>query len=213
MYNGLSILLGKPHSGKSHLIKYLVREICNSTPIQMVLLFSKSSGTPQYNYIPSQWQYDGFDIDKLNQVYRMQRALQMNGFKPLSILLIFDDCIDKRNGGGLFLDVINNHRHLNLTIIYSLQFLSGNISTNFREVVNRAFLFRQDSETAIKSSRASFIPWIDTKEYSTINFNLPKYSFIHVNRGEQSCEVSKAPESIPEYRILYRNKITPESVD
>ena len=209
MYNGLSIIVGRPHSGKSHLIRYLIYEICNSSHVDMVLLFSKSSGTPQYSYIPSQWQYDGFDIAKLQQIYNMQRSLQKSGYRPLSLLIIFDDCIDQQNRSQLFLDFINNHRHLNMSIIYSLQFLSNNISTNFREVVNRAFIFKQDSENSLKACREAFTPWIDRERFRSANFDLTKYSCLLVNKDEMTCESTRAPARIPDYSIIYRSQISP----
>lgn len=210
MYNGLSIILGKPKSGKTHLIKYLVREICNHHGIEIVLLFSKSSGTPQYNYIPRQWQYSGFDTEKLNQIYSMQRALQQEGFIPPKILLIFDDCIDKKNQTQLFLDMVNNHRHLNFTVLYTLQFLSNNISTNFREVVNRAFVFKQDSANSLKSARDAFAPWLPQREFDNFVFNLNQYESLLIDKDEMTCSIVKAPSTIKNYSIAYRDEISPQ---
>lgn len=210
MYTGLNIIIGKPHSGKSHLIRYLVREICFNNNIDIVILFSKSSHTPQYDYICREWQHPTFNTDKLQQIFDMQRSLQQQGLQPFNILLIFDDCIDKKNQTQLFLDTINNHRHLNITIIYSLQYMLGNINCNFREVVNKAFIFRQDSDNAIKGANKTFLPWLARDEYDEINYSLPDYHFVLVNKDEMAYDICIAPAQTPSYFIEYKDTIEPK---
>lgn len=202
----VNIFVGKPKVGKSNLIKYLIYEYMLKFPIDLVFVFTKTSYNHGYDFIDNRRIYKFFDLDSLSKIIKFIENYQNNGNK-INTILIFDDCIDKKNKNELFIDILFNHRHLNLSVFYSTQYLAGKLGPDIRESVTNVFLFKVIQESSIKKNHECFLGFIDNKTYETLNFSLPQYSFIYVNVEESKYEICKVESVVPEFHIVYKNKI------
>lgn len=202
----VNILVGKPESGKSNLIKYLVYECMLQFPIDLVFVFTKTSYNHGYDFLDDRRIYKFFDLDSLSKIIKFIENYQSKGNK-INTILIFDDCIDKKNKNDLFIDILFNHRHLNISIFYSTQYLAGKLGPDIRESVSNVFLFKVVQESTIRKNHECFLGFIDYHSYETMNFNLPTYSFIYVNVRDSKYDICKVESVVPEFHIVYKDKI------
>lgn len=211
----LTIIVGKCRAGKSHLLKYLLYELGCSTKIDMVHLFSRSAlssasdNVNQYDYIPEQWQHHDFQLSSIKNIIKIQRrALRVHGKAPKTVI-IYDDGFAKKNQSEDFLKIINSYRHLNISVIVSLQYLASNISTNFREIADNCFIFKADTGSSIKANHEAFFTSVGRNlfEYEKLNARLPQYHCFYVKKDEGKLEIVIAPAELPNYEYIYRQKI------
>lgn len=207
-----SILVGKPESGKSSLLKYLLYELGLSCDIHLLILFSRTSRTQQYDYIPDVRQYPAINMRLIKNIMINQKAIaQKNGGKMPNIVLVFDDGIDKKTFTQDFMNLINSHRHYNISVIFSIQYLLGNISTNFREVANHCYVFKVSTEVAIKGNYSAFFQGcgISLGDYTKMNAELNDHEFWYINKrsGTFKKMIGPNPKDLPNFRFKYIEKV------
>ena len=60
------VMVGKPESGKSHLVKSLIYDFQKKDPyFKFILAFVKTKFNSDYDYLEDQYVYESFDEDKL----------------------------------------------------------------------------------------------------------------------------------------------------
>jgi hypothetical protein len=204
----VNIFVGKSKSGKTHLLKYFLYELSLKQKIDLVLLFSRTSEQPQYNFIPEQWRHPDFSLDIFKKVVKMQRKSQRkHGAKPNIVLIIDDGNSASKSKTEDFINLLNSYRHYNLTLILGIQYLSGNVSTNFREQVDNCYIFKTKSGPSLEGNYKAFFEslGIGYKEYVQMNKQLPKFHCFHINQDSDDVEICIAPPELPNYEFIYRS--------
>ena len=217
--NSSIIICGKPRTGKSHLIKYILYLFtCKKGLYERLsygLVFTKTKFNHAYDYIPHSRVYDHYDPEALKQLMDIQSSIREQGYIPPYAFVVFDDCLGAfQFKSDLFKDLISNYRHYNIVPIISSQFITR-IETVNRECVSHACIFRQYSKNAIRSCYESFGQRFDKesefKEYMLKNTG--SYKFILVNNESMSDDINsvyrvlKAPARIPDPHMPYNQSI------
>lgn len=204
--NPVITIIGKPASGKSHLIKYLLHSLQASrkTKSEIILVFSKTKFNQNYNYIPSQWQHSKFRPNVLKSIMSAQSNIREQGYKPPKITLLFDDCVQSATfKTELFQDIVFNHRHYRFTIIMSFQYMLSNTPTFLRENTDAAFVFQMSTDNSLKGIKNAFGTFLTEREYTNMMRELGDHRFIHFDLKTPSAEILLAPPSIPDPKVTY----------
>ena len=191
------LICGKPKSGKSHTIKYLLYKFTARKDLykrfSYGLVFCKTAFNKSYNYIPSSWVYNQFVPEALENLMKIQKGIRANGYIPPHAFVVFDDCLgNKQFKCDLFKDLVQNYRHYNISPFISTQYINR-IETVNRECVSHAVIFKQFSKPAIESIYNSFGQRFDSekqfKQY--LNNNTGNFNFIFVNNESLDDNINK----------------------
>lgn len=198
------LLIGKPKRGKSYFIRYLnYMWAVNRGTFNHVLVFSGSASfTEDFSYVPEDYIHT-WDEEVLKNFIEMQKE---NGYQAL---LILDDVVGiAKMQTDLFEQIISTHRHLNLTIVISMQRMTKYISTLIRTCAGYAGIFKQDSLNERKSVWSDFCQDLQFKEFENhMNQMAVKHDLLWI---DLNCEDLKskyrkirAPEKIPLFRLKF----------
>ena len=206
------IISGKPKHGKSWLIKffmYVHREMYDYG-----IVMTKTKFDNGYDFIPSKYIHPDYDKEAITALMKIQADLVEKGIKK-NAFIIFDDCLSKEFDSQLFTDLITQHRHYNITVIISTQYIYK-INPTIRECTNYAIIFRQSTDRSIQalyeSYGAHFKREDDFKNY--LMEHTGNYKFILVDVNSQSDDIKKiykvlkAPSKIPEFKMKFNKQIT-----
>lgn len=149
----LILLLGKSKSGKSYLIKWLIRQYTQKIHhFQYGLVLTGSYYNHEYEYLPSHavHEYKAEILDTyINNL--KQKKTEGNG-KPLpASFLVLDDCLGLITKTPAWQNLLSTYRHLNITLFLSVQYLkSESSSTLVREQTGVLFAFKSTNVNVIK---------------------------------------------------------------
>jgi len=188
------LMLGKPKSGKSHLTKWLLYYYFNSGKVTKnkpywAIVFSGSKFNDDYkDMIPENALLEHSDNTLEEYVeYLKNLKEKTRGEMPHSILVL-DDVVGIFNSSNkTFQNLVTIHRHLNLTIMISVQYLLGKVSTTFRECVSAGFIFNTMKENSVKGIHSVFGQLFeDKKEF--------KQHFMEATKAPHTCMMCLADE-------------------
>ena len=146
-----TILLGKPASGKSHLLKYLLlldHLDDNDDPIQYAIVFTNTKFNHQWTELfPQEYVHPHYDPAVLQALMDIRAENSHN-----RVAVIFDDCLDQKAfASQLFLNLSTQYRHFNINLFISTQYLYR-IPPVVRECASRVAIFRLTTERSLKAA-------------------------------------------------------------
>jgi len=214
MYNNscaVYIFSGKPKSGKSHLIKYFMYIHRNFFDYGIVL--TKTKFNDGYDYVPDSYVHPDYNEDKIRSLMKLQADLVSDGIKKNAFVII-DDCLTKQFDKQLFTDLITQHRHFNITVIISTQYIYK-INPTIRECANFAIIFRQSTTRSLnalfESFGSHFNKFDEFKNYIVKNTGDYKFILVDINSTSDNIDeiykVMKAPENIPKFKLKFNKSI------
>lgn len=155
------VVIGKPGSGKSWLIKYLLYMKKHLIPVGEVFSGTEDSNKFYQSMFPSTFIYSAVDEHGLINFKRRQHIAMRYLKNPWSVLII-DDCMDDPHlfNTRFFRDLFKNGRHWNSLFILAMQYCMD-IPPPLRICVDGAFIFREPNlqfRKKIYENYASIIP-------------------------------------------------------
>lgn len=138
------VVIGKPKSGKSYLIRDLLYSKKHIFSTGLVINGTEDSNHFYSNMFPDTFIFEQMDENIIKNFKRRQRlAKQLITENPWSVLIL-DDCMDKTGifKTNLFQDVFKNGRHWKMLLIMSMQY-SMDIPPNLRVCIDGTFIFRE----------------------------------------------------------------------
>lgn len=143
----LILLAGKPRSGKSHLLKYLLSmrhpDFADDgiVPYKWLVVFSGTKFNGMFSEIvPEQYIYPKFDAALLGRILARQQAM---GCPRMAI--IFDDCLPstgaKGFGSEVFTTLSTQFRHYKCDVIIASQYIYK-VPPTVRECATHIAMFR-----------------------------------------------------------------------
>lgn len=158
------IVIGKPRSGKSWLIRDLLYHKRNLIPSGIVFSGTEDSNSFYSSFIPGSFVYDGLDVEKIKDFVKRQKISIQYVDNPWSLLLI-DDCTDdpKILSTPLFQKLYKNGRHWQIFFILSLQY-ALDIKPAIRNNIDGVFIFRDanlENRQRVYRNYAGIIPSFD----------------------------------------------------
>jgi hypothetical protein len=209
---GFTIIVGKPASGKTHLLKYLLsldHPDYNANPLRYGVVFT----TTKFNrfweeIVPSKYIHSKYNADVLRGLMDIQAA---GANRQNRAFVIFDDCLDQKAfASQLFADLSTTFRHFNLDVYIVTQYIYR-VPPVVRECATRAALFRTTTERSISACFESFGAFFE-KSADFRKFMIEHsgdYSFIWYianSSKEKAADVyipMKCPENIESLRFDY----------
>lgn len=137
------LVVGKPGSGKSVLIKDIVKTFANKYPIGVVF-----SGTEENNKFYSEmfqelFIFNGYSEETMKQISERQKLAQKNCKNP-KLMLIIDDCSDdpKFFRRPLFQKFLKMGRHMDIMFVLAIQYCND-INSVLKGLFDYLFIFRE----------------------------------------------------------------------
>lgn len=194
------VVVGKPGSGKSVLIKDIVRTHCHKFPVGVVF-----SGTEDNNHFYSEmfdqvFIYGGYDEEAVKKIVERQKLCQQDCKNP-KLMLIIDDCSDdpKFFRRPLFQKLFKMGRHMDMMVVLGIQY-ANDLQSVVKSAVDISFIFRDpnpenrkkiyNNYAGITGSLQDFNDYMDqiTGDYSSLVIN----NRIQSNEPEKGISYYKA---------------------
>jgi hypothetical protein len=208
------LFIGKPASGKSHLIKSMFFDFQKAKHFKFILAFVRTKFNNDYSYLPDEYVIDEYSDDKvLNHVEKLREYRKKSGKQCPPNAIIFDDLlgtIDWYN--DRMTNWLCSFRHTNTSIFLTAQYLlSKSTATSLREMVNYAFLYNSKQKNSLKGYYEAFGQLFDSYDDFVAKFQAitkQKYHCMVYNANEDEIENNYldyvAPEKIPEFQLKYK---------
>lgn len=205
-----TILLGKPASGKSHLLKYLLlldHPDYNDDPIKYAIVFTNTKFNRAWTELfPADYVHPQYDPNVLQALMDIQAENSQN-----RVAVVFDDCLDQKAfASQLFLNLATQYRHFNINLYISTQYLYR-VPTFVRECASRVAIFRLTTERSLKAAFESFGAFFKTYDEFRrwIIANTGDYRFVYfianstAETREEVYITAKAPSDLPDVKFEY----------
>ena len=195
-------IFGIPESGKSHLLKFLMYQ--TKDLFDLVIVITGTKHNHFFDFINNSFVHEYSDalIDRIID----KTTEWMSQKKKINTLVVFDDILGQSHfSNDLWLKLVNNHRHYNISYIIVTQYIKA-IPPNIRSNLHYAFVFGQTNKTSINGIHESFfVSHYDLKETTKMLGKLKRYQTIFVSNKEYEKEKKfrnfTAPEKIPSFKI------------
>ena len=193
----VALIAAPPGSGKSHLIRWILREKCMQGEFNHGLVITNTKNfSEDYDFLPTSWvksEYSDKLIDKFIQVQEDNPESQA--------FLVLDDVIGKATlKSKTFLNLITCFRHYRITILIAVQYINNHICTTIKTCARYGMWFDHGDEAALKCIYQTFGSYFrtfaDFREFCANNLK-EKHTFIVHDRSD-----SKEP-----YRLLKCSRI------
>lgn len=223
---GMVVLNSKPGGGKSHMTRFIMREY--RRVFSHGLAFSRTGFRPgNLDYIPNfkgteedKKKYENFkhpvyDEEVLRAFLNLQRDYAEDE-RPFGFVIFDDDTSDPGMWKtSAMIDLATMYRQFNILVIINTQYVNL-IPPVIRECATQTAIFKTDSDRAIQACYDSYGQDFNRREeFQHYLFNATKdavlgqkeHKFIWKDKDiDAPWVVLKAPEHIPEFRIVYGQK-------
>ena len=185
-------------SGKSHMIRYLIS--CFKNEFDCVIIISNTANfTQDYEFLKElgikHFIFNSLVFDeKVKMTMSIQKKNRLNNVLR-KVLIIFDDILGSVKDNNVFKDLISTYRHYNISVIFSVQYISASASY-LREISNYIIIFNQRTNNALKLCYENY--FADSYE----NYNLFKlafckslenYAFYFIDRIKNTKNIMRCP--------------------
>jgi hypothetical protein len=193
---GLVVISGKQGSGKTMLVKYIVKNLRDK--LRYGIVFCQTAfNTPNCDYIDEKYIHTKYDPQILYNLMKIQASIPKER-RPLAFI-IFDDCIvDSYHNDKWFNQLITQTRHYNVLVIITTQYVNK-LSPMLRENCFQCAIFAADTHRVINSlyesyGQSKFDTYNDFKKY--LLENTKDHQFIWYDRQQSSYQSLKLPKNI-----------------
>lgn len=229
-YNGgcKLVVIGKPGTGKSTLIKALLYSKKHIFPVGMAMSGSEDSNHAYKGMMPSTFVFNEYNEDKIKDFVKRQKIAKKHLSNPWAVMIL-DDCTDdpKIFNKSLQHALYKKGRHWSMMYILSLQY-AMDVKPVIRTNVDGVFILREPllkNRKSLYENYASIIP--DFSTFCTLMDNLTddfSCMYIHgtttTNEWQECVYYWKAPQirddwklGSPEYWAFHEQRYNPEYTD
>lgn len=229
-YNGgcKLVVVGKPGTGKSTLIKALLHAKKHIFPVGVAMSGSEDTNHAYQEIMPSTFIYNTYDEEKIKDIVKRQKLAHEHLPNPWAVLIL-DDCTDDPRifNKPLQQALYKKGRHWKLLYILSLQY-AMDVKPSIRTNVDGIFILREPllkNRECLYKNYASIIPdfatFCDLMDQLTDDYcALYIHGATHTNRWEDCVFWWKAPIvprdwkfGCPEYWEFHNSRFNPEYTD
>ena len=211
------VMVGKPESGKSHLVKSLIYDFQKGKNpyFKFILAFVKTKFNSDYDYLPDEYVYESFDEDKLRKHIDSLREYRRKTNKPVPPnLVVFDDLLGDIDWYSPWMtNWLCSFRHTNTSIIMTAQYLMGakSVSTCLRECTNVSFIYNSKFKNSIKALYEAYGQLFKNETEFVEKFQSitkERYTCMiydaSIDELEDNYVSFKAIENIPNFTLKYK---------
>lgn len=212
----LILLAGKPRSGKSHLLKYLLSlrhpdfAADGIVPYKWIVVFSGTKFNGMFSKIvPEKYIYPKFDAALLGRILERQQAM-----KCPRMAIIFDDCLPSAGAKGFgspeFTTLATQFRHYKCDLIIASQYIYK-VPPTIRECATHIGMFRATTGRMIdalhETAGGYFKSAAEFGAFLNASTNDHQFVWFYANSSAESRDEiyvrKKAPARIPEFTFTY----------
>lgn len=176
-------IIGKPGSGKSVLIKYLLYSKRHLIPTGVVISGSEESNQFYSTMFPKIFIYDNYKKEVIEKIKKRQE-LSKKYLDNSWTVLVMDDCMDdvKIFNDPVMVGLFKNSRHWNLLSIFANQYVFD-FKPAIRVNIDGVFIFREPNVATREKIYKNFASIIPTfKVFSCIMDQITNdYTCIYIN--------------------------------
>lgn len=145
------VFIGKPGTGKSTLISYILYSKLDIVPIAVVMNGTEESTGFYSSIFPPLFVYDEYNEKIIQEFVQRQQQAKKTLENPWGLLLL-DDCTDGKNvfKSQIQNSIFKNGRHWKMLYFLSLQY-SVDLPPALRTCVDGAFIFKETNEKNLKN--------------------------------------------------------------
>jgi energy-coupling factor transporter ATP-binding protein EcfA2 len=179
-----NLICSKRASGKSILIRHLVKHLLDIYDYQIICLFSETAELNEdYNFIDKSYIFKTSQIEiKIKKILDIQSKNIKKG-KKINILIILDD-VQVHSRSKELINLSTLGRHYYITVLFSTQYCKSLCSSSIRNNLDGIF-FSDLGETALRAIYDSLHVNMNFKLFNEyINENNTNYQFIYYNGRE-----------------------------
>ena len=229
-YNGgcKLVVVGKPGTGKSTLIKALLHSKKHIFPVGVAMSGSEDTNHAYEEIMPSTFIYNSYDEDKLQDIVKRQKLAHEHLPNPWAVLIL-DDCTDDPRvfNRPVQQALYKKGRHWKMLYILSLQY-AMDVKPVIRTNVDGIFILREPilkNRESLYKNYASIIPDFNTfcelmdaltGDYTALYI----HGATNINEWQECVFYWKAPEipagwkfGCPEYWEFHEARYNKEYTD
>lgn len=189
------LIIGKPGTGKSIIIKSLLYAKRNIIPVAMVVSGTESTNKFFHNFIPSLFIYDELNKNILLAIKSRQNQAKNSATVANSwSALVLDDCMDntKMFKSDEMNAVMKNGRHWNMMTIISTQYMLD-LGSTIRGCFDGIFIMKESNAAAREKLHKHYATIIPTKdEFNKVMDELTtNYTAVYIDSTNQSNDWSQ----------------------
>lgn len=150
------VFIGKPGTGKSTMIKYIIASKMDLIPTAVVMNGTEMSTNFYSEFFPPLFVYNEYNEKVIKEFLARQQEVKEILPNPWALLLL-DDCTDDKS---IFKSetqntIFKNGRHFKMLYFISLQY-SVDLPPALRTCVDGTFIFRETNERNLKNLYANY---------------------------------------------------------
>jgi len=204
----LLIINGKQGSGKSQLIRYIIREnMLSNKKFDYGVVFSNTAWEDgSFEYIPKNFVYEEFNPTVLENLMKLQKDCITNGIEKRAFV-IFDDCLDDKDQFTCkpIKKLSTQLRHYNITMIISTQY-PHLIPPRIRANAMYSIFF--DIGSGVRELESLYNAYgqrfENYKLFKKFYYkNIDDHKFIMYDKDSNEYKVYRSPEKIPSFKFKY----------
>lgn len=165
----LVFLIGACGSGKSVALKSIMYYYCKQRYFKECIAFCRTKFNGSYDFLPDRCVHEEWDEGIIKRhVGKLRNYMQRTGKIPPPTCLLLDDMLGvAKTRTGFFANFLATHRHYNMTVFITSQYLIGNITTLMREITNVAVMFNCKFKNSTKAMYEAYggAGWDNAKEF------------------------------------------------
>lgn len=186
------LVIGKPGTGKSTLIKALAYAKQNYIPAAVVISGSERSNSFYKSFIPNSFIYEDYDEEVLKRLVIRQTKVVPKHIriqKNKWLLVVVDDCSHDKNlfNSAVQNELFKNGRHYKILYVVGVQYLLD-VPAKIRNNIDGVFIFREVNEDNLKRIYRNFggiIP--DFKQFKELIFqHTGEHKAIYIDNMRQN---------------------------
>lgn len=215
-----TIAAGTSKSGKTYLIRYLLKSFCLRKQFQLGLVFTGTKFSGDYtSFLPTKYVFDGFDqpvllafLETMKKFdHRTQEQVE-NGDKCLipHTFVVFDDILDEMNlQSKPMKKFFATARHYNISLFFSTQYIHQ-ATPLIRNQAENCFMFQHDNKHSIEALYESFGQTLEKERtFKRMLYENTKEKYTCVMYKKEEREIDKkftqfrAPDKVPKVKFKF----------
>ena len=180
------VICSKRASGKSVLLKNLVKDLLDKYEYDLILMFSETAHLQNdFSFIPKEQIFKTDDLEeKLEKLLKIQEK-NLKKQKKINLLIILDD-VKLHNKSKMLVNLSSLGRHYLITVCFSVQFCKNLCNSTIRNNVDY-WIFSDLGEIALKSIYESIHIPLSYREFDKfVNEHNHSYQFIMYDSRTQN---------------------------